>query len=78
MVVWMNLLKRTKVKTKVILSYLIVDLLIGILGFQGILSLKTVAGNSEEMYNSNLQSVYTLTEMEKNLVGINNDICSTL
>ncbi len=70
----MSLLKKFKVKTKLILSFLIVAVLIAVVGTVGALSLKKVAANSQDMYNSNTQSIYMMTDMRQNLTQINNDL----
>lgn len=69
----MNLLKKMKVRKKLVLSFVIVSILITTVGLMGIISLKTVNVNSEDMYSNNLQSVYMLTDMKQNLTEINSD-----
>ncbi|WP_072993480.1 methyl-accepting chemotaxis protein [Clostridium cavendishii] len=70
----MNFIKNIKVKTKLIISFLIVAILVGIVGVVGVVSLKQVNKNAEEMYNDNLQSVYMLTDMKENLTEIKSDV----
>lgn len=70
----MGFLKNIKVRTKLIISFIIVAILIGVVGAIGIMSLKTVDKNSEEMYNNRLQSVYLLTDMKQNLTEIKSDV----
>lgn len=70
----MNLMKNVKVKVKLIASFLIVAVLIGIVGGVGIVSLKNVGENAKKMYSQNLQSVYMLTDMKQNLTQIQNSI----
>ena len=60
----MGFLKNIKVRTKLIVSFIIVAILIGVVGAIGIMSLKTVDANSEEMYSNSLQSVYMLNRYE--------------
>lgn len=69
----MNLLKSMKVRTKLILSFIIVAILIGVVGAIGMISLKTVNANSESMYNNNLQSVSMLNKIEQSLLKIRSD-----
>lgn len=64
----MNLFKKVKVRTKLIISFLVLSLLISIVGTVGTVSLKNVSINSENMYNDNMQSVYMLTDMRQNLM----------
>jgi methyl-accepting chemotaxis protein len=70
----MGFLNNVRVKKKLIASYIIVAVLIGIVGLIGIISLKTVAKNSDKMYNEKLQSVYILTDMKQNLTSIKSDM----
>ncbi|OOM11785.1 methyl-accepting chemotaxis protein [Clostridium saccharobutylicum] len=70
----MNLLKNVKVKVKLIVSFLIVAILIGIVGAVGIVSLKNVDDNSHQMYSNNLRSVYILTDMKQNLTQDKSDL----
>lgn len=70
----MNLLKKLKVRTKLISSFLIVALVITIVGTIGTMSLKSVATNSENMYSNNLQSVYMMMDMKQNLTQIRVDL----
>lgn len=70
----MSFLKNIKVRTKLISSFIIVAILIAVVGTIGMMSLKTVDANSEEMYNNRLQSVYMLTDMKQNLIKANSDI----
>lgn len=70
----MNFLKKMRVRTKLISSYVLVALLIAAVGLIGIVSLKTIADNSEEMYSNRLQSIYMLTDMKQNLTQIKSDM----
>ena len=70
----MNLFKKVKVRTKLIISFLVLSLLISIVGTVGTVSLKNVSINSENMYNDNMQSVYMLTDMRQNLTEAKSDI----
>ncbi|QXE20711.1 methyl-accepting chemotaxis protein [Clostridium sp. 001] len=70
----MNFFENIKVRTKLMLSFIIMALLIAVVGAIGIMSLRTVNVNSEEMYSNRLQSVYMLTDMEQNLTEIKSDM----
>ncbi|MBP2032003.1 methyl-accepting chemotaxis protein [Clostridium algifaecis] len=70
----MGFLKNIKVRIKLIVSFIIVAILIGIVGAIGILSLKTVDTNSEEMYSNKLQIIYELTDMRQNLTEAKSDL----
>lgn len=70
----MNFLKNMKVRTKLIISFIIVAILIGMVGIIGIMSLKTVDTNSGEMYSNNLQSVYVLADMKQTLMEVKSDV----
>jgi methyl-accepting chemotaxis protein len=69
----MNFLKNVKVRIKLLMSYLIVATLILIIGIIGTLSLKKVSINSQNMYNKNMQIIYKLSDMNKNLSDIRAD-----
>lgn len=70
----MSLLKKLKVRTKLISSFLIVALVITIVGTIGTMSLKSVATNSENMYSNNLQSIYMMMDIKQNLTQIRVDL----
>lgn len=67
------LLKNVKVKVKLMVSFVVVAVLIVIVGVMSIISLKTVAANSESMYGNNLQCVYILTDLKQNLTEAKSD-----
>ena len=69
----MNFLKNIKVKTKLLLAFLILALLIAIVNVIGDNSLRTVYTNSSKMYSDNLQIVYMMSDMDKNLSEIRAD-----
>ena len=69
----MNFLKNIKVKTKLLLAFLILALLIAIVNVIGDNSLRTVYTNSSKMYSENLQIVYMMSDMNKNLSEIRAD-----
>ncbi|GKX68133.1 methyl-accepting chemotaxis protein [Inconstantimicrobium mannanitabidum] len=66
----MNFIRNVKVKIKLLVSFLIVAVFIGIVGGVGIVSLKNVDKSAQLMYSQNLRTVYILTDMEKNLTEI--------
>jgi methyl-accepting chemotaxis protein len=74
----MNLLKNVKVRVKLIVSFLIVALLIGIVGGIGIYSLKRVGDNAEKMYSQNLQGLYMVTDSKQNLTEIKSDLADLI
>jgi len=74
----MNIFKNIRVRTKLIVAFLIVALFIGIVGGVGITSLKNVGENAKKMYSQNLRSVYILTDMKQNLTEIKSDIAEML
>ncbi|MFL0252778.1 methyl-accepting chemotaxis protein [Clostridium neuense] len=67
-------IKNIKVKTKLFMSFVVIVLLIAIVGIVGIGALRIVAGNSRKMYDNNLQNVYILSAVEKNLTAIKADV----
>ena len=72
----MNLLK--SVKTKLILSFLTVAIVIGIVGLVGTLSLKNVNINAGEMYSNNLQSVRQNLSIKANMSQIKADVLTIM
>ncbi|WP_373844975.1 methyl-accepting chemotaxis protein [Clostridium sp.] len=70
----MNFLRNIKIKVKLIISFIIVAILIGVVGIIGTLSLRTISINSRSMYNNELMGTYMLTDMSKNLVESKSDI----
>lgn len=70
----MNFLRNLKIKVKLIVSFIIVAMLIGVVGIIGTLSLKTMNMNSKSMYNNELIGTYMLTDMNKNLIASKSDI----
>ena len=70
----MSFLNKMKVKTKLLLSFIIVAILIGVVGAIGIISLKASEKNSENMYNNNLQSVYLMSDVKQGLLEIKSDV----
>lgn len=70
----MNFLRNLKIKVKLIVSFIIVAVLIGVVGIIGTLSLKTMNMNSKSMYNNELLGTYMLTDMNKNLIASKSNI----
>jgi methyl-accepting chemotaxis protein len=64
---FVNVLKKAKVKTKLILAFLVMALLITVVGIVGIISLKTIDGNSQDMYSNKLQRIYMISDFGGNL-----------
>src|SRR5471030_825890 len=69
----MNLIKNLKVKTKLISSFLIVAILIGIVGAIGAVSLRNVNSKAEEMYNISLQHVNEILSIKSNMSEIKSE-----
>ncbi len=72
----MNAVK--SVKTKLIISFLAVAILIGIVGVDGAMSLRTINNNSEKMYSNNLQSVKYNLSIKSNMFEIRSNILSLM
>lgn len=70
----MNLLKNVKVKVKLILAFVIINLLIIAIGFSSSKDLSIVGANSDNMYNNSLQTVYMLTDIKQNLTRVEYDL----
>ena len=74
----MELLKNMKVKSKLILSFLIVVILIALVGGVGTMALKKIEKNAEEMYASNLNSVKLILSLKGNLKEIKGDLLTII
>ncbi|NRT76869.1 methyl-accepting chemotaxis protein [Clostridium beijerinckii] len=72
----MNAVK--SVKTKLIISFLAIAILIGIVGVNGAMSLRTINNNSEKMYSNNLQSVKYNLSIKSNMFEIRSNILSLM
>ncbi|BCZ45542.1 hypothetical protein psyc5s11_16090 [Clostridium gelidum] len=72
----MNLLNNVKVRRKLVVSFLIVALFIGVVGGIGIMALENAGKESEKMYTNNLRNVYILKDMEQNLTEIRSSLLS--
>lgn len=70
----MGFIKNVKVRVKLLTSFILMAIIIGIVGFIGKISLKTIDGNSDEMYSNSLRSVYMLTDMKRNLAECRSDL----
>lgn len=70
----MKILRKIRVKIKMVGAFFIIALLMAIVGLIGINALKQVNINSQDMYENSLQSIYRLTDMQKNLIRDKDDI----
>lgn len=70
----MNLFRNINIKFKLIASFLILALIILISGIYASTALKQVAKASNNMYEKDLQTVYALTDMSKNLNRIKSNM----
>ena len=68
----MNLFK--KVRSKLIIAFLVVSILIGVVGTIGVLSLKNVNVKATEMYTISLQHVNQILSIKSNMSEIKSDI----
>lgn len=64
---------KLKVRTKLVLSFVLVSLLIVVVGVISSLSLKTVSNNSNAMYSIGMQSVFMSEASKQDLTQIQND-----
>ncbi|WP_446897914.1 methyl-accepting chemotaxis protein [Clostridium sp. LBM24168] len=70
----MKFLTNIKVRTKLLVSFIIVALLIAIVGFIGSKSLKISDDNSRNLYKNNLQDIHMLTDLGKKTSEIERDL----
>lgn len=68
----MNILK--KVRSKLIVAFLIVSILIGVVGTIGVASLKNVNNKATEMYTVSLQHINQILSIKANVLQIKSDI----
>ena len=69
----MNFFRNMSIKKKLTIVFVIIDLLILAIGTVGSSSLKKVSVNSKSMYDHNLQNIYMIADMNKNLSDIQAD-----
>ncbi|EHI96767.1 methyl-accepting chemotaxis sensory transducer [Clostridium sp. DL-VIII] len=74
----MKLLRNMQVKSKLILSFLIVVILIALVGGVGTITSKKIEENAEEMYASNLNSVKLILSLKGNLKEIKGDLLTII
>lgn len=70
----MKLIRNLKVRTKLIASFLMVAILIGIVGIIGALSLKNVDDRAQEMYDISLQHVKEILSIKADMSEIKSNI----
>ena len=70
----MSFFKNMKVRTKLILSFIIVIMLIAVISSISIVSLRIVGTNSQKMYGSYLQSVKAFDDVKQSLFSIKSDM----
>lgn len=69
---------KLKVRTKLVLSFVLVSLLIVVVGVISSLSLKTVSNNSNAMYSIGMQSVFMSEASKQDLTQIQSDFLQLL
>lgn len=74
----MNLLGKFKVRTKLLVSFLIVSFFIGIVGFISISKLDTINNNGNEMYSNHLISINLLNDVNQQLLKFRGDTLDLL
>jgi len=72
------MIKNLKIKHKLLASFMLIALLMGIVGYIGINSLTKVDNNTNPIYNTNFQSTYVITDMKDNLSEIRADVLKLL
>lgn len=70
----MNLLKNLKIRTKLLLSFSIIVIIIFLVGSVGIIYTKQINENGEKMYNYNMYSINELHQMKENLLSIRSEL----
>jgi len=72
----MNMLKNVSVGIRLIVSFLFISAFVAVVGFIGIMGLKSVGKEASVLYKTNLREVFILTDLEHNLTGIRADLLS--
>lgn len=67
-----------RISHKLSISFLIVVVVMGVIGFIDIRSLNKVDNSSNDIYNNNFQSTYMMTDMRNNLSQIRADVLKLL
>ncbi|TZE81111.1 methyl-accepting chemotaxis protein [Calorimonas adulescens] len=70
--------KNFKIKYKLLASFMLIALLMGVVGYIGINGLAKVDSNTNGLYNKNYQSIYMLMDMKDNLSQIRADVLKLL
>jgi len=70
----MNWFKNLKISQKLISSFIIVALLIGVVGFIGLYNMNRINTNAVIMHDYNLESIKTLTATKQNFADIRSDL----
>jgi methyl-accepting chemotaxis protein len=70
----MNLTKNLTIKLKLILSFIMIAILIGVVGIIGTLSLRNVNSKAAEMYDRNFQHVNEILSIKSNMAEIKSNI----
>ena len=70
----MNWFKNLKISQKLISSFIIVALLIGVVGFIGLYNMNTINSNAVVMHDYNLESIKSLTTTKQNFADIRSDL----
>jgi len=70
----MKLFKNFKIAQKLILSFIIVAILIGVVGFIGIYNMKSINNNAVTMHDYNLETVKDLTAIKENFNEVRIDL----
>ncbi|HEX9025375.1 MAG TPA: methyl-accepting chemotaxis protein, partial [Clostridium sp.] len=70
----MKLFKNLKMAQKLISSFLIVAIFIGVVGFVGLSNMNTINTNSKEMHDYSLESIKDLTTIEQNVSNVRADL----
>lgn len=70
----MNILKKLRIKTKLVISYLIIASLIGIVGIISTMNINKINTNANNMYSYNLNSIHKLDLLKENLLSIRSEL----
>ncbi|RMC92889.1 methyl-accepting chemotaxis protein [Clostridium autoethanogenum] len=70
----MNFLQKLNVKSRLIISFIIISMFIFIVGMVGTSSIKLINTKGQDMYDKNFKSIYLLTDTKQNLTKMSADL----
>lgn len=70
----MSFLKNLKIGVRLTMGFILIALFVGIVGYEGVINLKTVNNGQHEIFNMSLTPMYTISSIQKNTLENANDL----